>query len=286
MGGFDLFSAKVSETNWKAAENLGYPVNSPRDDIYFFAKENSSLLNSAIFSSDRGTGCCLETYKISKAPKKTQFGGVLRDCKDKAPVSNAAIVLKDGEGKTWTTTTDENGRYNFDLSASYYNLTLTINRELYNETTAVVKLDSINIDESGMLINKLVNTDLCIEKKLVIKPEDVVTLYFDFDKSVLKPAAVAKLDSIYNVLAAVPNATIQISGYTDGRGTVEYNAKLSDRRARACADYLISKGIDASRVSFVSFGACCPVEMELINGRDNADGRSKNRRALINVKKD
>ena len=48
----------------------------------------------------------------------------------------------------------------------------------------------------------------------------------------------------------------------------------------------IQKGIDMARISFESFGACCPVEMELINGRDNESGRSKNRRALINITKD
>jgi outer membrane protein OmpA-like peptidoglycan-associated protein len=69
-------------------------------------------------------------------------------------------------------------------------------------------------------------------------------------------------------------------------GSDKYNAKLSDRRARACANYLIKKGIGKERVSFVSFGECCPVEMEIINGRDNPDGRSKNRRALINLKKE
>ncbi len=78
-------------------------------------------------------------------------------------------------------------------------------------------------------------------------------------------------------------ATLQISGYTDGLGTVEYNKVLSDRRARACYQYLVDKGIDSSRITFESFGACCPLEMELINGRDNAEGRAKNRRALINV---
>jgi OmpA-OmpF porin, OOP family len=94
------------------------------------------------------------------------------------------------------------------------------------------------------------------------------------------------LDSIYTVLAEDSTATIQISGFTDGRGSEEYNKKLSDKRAKACADYLIQKGIDTGRISFESFGACCPVEMELINGRDNEDGRSKNRRALINITKD
>ena len=93
------------------------------------------------------------------------------------------------------------------------------------------------------------------------------------------------MDSIYRVMAEDPSVTIQISGYTDGLGSAVYNQKLSDKRAKACADYLIKKGIKASRVTLVSFGSCCPVEMELINGRDNPDGRSKNRRALINVKK-
>ena len=104
--------------------------------------------------------------------------------------------------------------------------------------------------------------------------------------TVMKTAAVEKLDSIYNVMVEHPTATIQISGYTDGLGSTEYNAILSDKRARACADYLIAKGIDTGRITFESFGACCPIEMELLNGRDNAEGRSKNRRALINVMKE
>ena len=87
------------------------------------------------------------------------------------------------------------------------------------------------------------------------------------------------------MLTENPTATIQISGYTDGLGSVEYNQVLSDKRARACADYLVEKGIDAARISFESFGACCPVEMEMLNGRDNPDGRSMNRRALINIDK-
>ncbi|MCS3798942.1 outer membrane protein OmpA-like peptidoglycan-associated protein [Chitinophagaceae bacterium OAS944] len=59
-----------------------------------------------------------------------------------------------------------------------------------------------------------------------------------------------------------------------------------DRRARSCARYFINKGVKASRITFESFGACCPLELELIDGRDNPDGRSRNRRALINISKE
>jgi len=293
MGGYDLFSVKGNETNWASPGNLGYPVNSSRDDIYFFAPEKTNLLSNAVVSSDRGEGCCLETYVITKAPKNKRLTGSLFDCNGSAPLADAQVILKDGYGKTWKTTTNANGKYSFEIgNEDHEPLTLSASKELYLDTTSSFKVE--NMDESDLLTDKLVNADLCIEKKpepkpepvLVIKAEDVVTVYFDFDKSLLKPEALQKLDSIYNIMAELPVTTIQISGYTDGVGTDAYNKVLSDKRARACADYLIQKGIDASRVSFVSFGACCPVEMEKINGRDNPDGRSRNRRALINVKKD
>jgi OmpA-OmpF porin, OOP family len=295
MGGYDLFAAKGTETTWKIAENLGHPVNSSRDDIYFFAPENTSLLSDAIFSSDRGSGCCLETYHVTKAPKNKRLTGLINDCKDNKPAIDAQVTLRDITGKTWQTMTDVDGRFVFEIGSEIYGgLSLTINKDQYLESASLFKPEKT--DETDLLTDNLINVTICIEKKpeekpvepepLVIKAEDVITVFFDFDKSLLKDEAIFKLDSIYDVMKKYPASTIQISGYTDGLGSTEYNAKLSDRRARACADYLIKLGIEASRVTFVSFGACCPIEMELINGRDNPDGRSRNRRALINVKKD
>ncbi len=292
MGGYDLFAAKGYETTWKQPENLGYPVNSSRDDIYFFAPEKTRLLANAIVSSDRGQGCCLETYNIVKAPKNKKLIGKLGDCADNAPLADVEIILKDDLGKTWKTTTNAEGKYSFDLGSEMHNnLSLSVSKYSYIDTTSAVNIE--NTDGSDPLIDKLTNTDLCIQQRpkpkpaeIVIKAENVVTVYFDFDKSNLKPEAIAKLDSIYNVLMEYPSATIQISGYTDGLGSDAYNKILSDKRAKACADYIIKKGIEAGRVSFLSFGACCPVEMEKIMGRDNPDGRSRNRRALININKE
>jgi OOP family OmpA-OmpF porin len=293
MGGYDLFETKGSEQSWKSPENMGHPINSSRDDIYFFAPEQKPLLSSAILSSDRGGGCCLESYTVVKTAKNKRFTGVVRDCQDNRPVAGAEIVFKDATEKKWRLTTDDEGKYVFEPgSATYKDLTLTISKNLYTAKASVFKIE--NTDESDLLIDQLINADICIEKQpeekpeepLVIKAEDVVTVYFDFDRSILKEAVINKLDSIYTIMTENAIVTVQISGYTDGLGSEEYNKKLSDRRARACADYLIKKGIDKNRIRFVSFGACCPVEMELINGRDNPDGRSLNRRALINVKKD
>ncbi|HKO80588.1 MAG TPA: OmpA family protein, partial [Chitinophagaceae bacterium] len=237
-----------------------------------------------IITSDRGSDCCLETYTISKAPKKKMVTGIIRDCRNEEPVADAEVIVKDSKGKNYRMTTGADGTYKFELVGDVNQQQVFVSKGLYKDTTAGITVTKT--DDSDWLTDVLVNTDICMDKKLVIKPETVVTLYFEFDKSELKGRSTEQLDSIYTVLIESPTATIQISGFTDGRGTVEYNKILSDKRAKSCADYLIQKGIDSTRISFESFGACCPVEMELINGRDNADGRSKNRRALINITKD
>lgn len=283
MGGYDLFMAKRNETDWKVAENMGHPVNSSRDDVYFYSAGDGALLNNAFFSSDRGAECCLETYSISKTAKKKMITGVINDCWNNDPLADAVVILKDANGNTRQFTTNADGRYSFDWNTEGQHQ-IFVSKEKYVEKNADIAINGKN--ESNWQTDTMYNTTMCIEKKLVIKVENVVTVYFDFDKHAIKERGTAQLDSIYNILINDTTFTIQISGYTDGRGTVEYNKILSDKRAKACADYLIEKGLDPTRISFFSFGACCPVEMELINGRDNPDGRSMNRRALINISKE
>jgi OmpA-OmpF porin, OOP family len=285
MGAFDLFAAKGSGTTWSEPRNMGYPVNSSRDDIYFFAPENKPLLADAIIGSDRGTGCCMETYRINKTPKQNRLHGLVLDNRTHKPIPGANVVLTTPSGTTRQTTSDITGNYIFDSVDNTFNdFNITVTKPSYRDTAAIVSITKT--DDANLLTDLFYNTDVFIEKKFVLKAENVVTVFFDFDMHNLKPEAIRKLDSVYNVLMEIPAATLQISGYTDGKGSVEYNKVLSDKRARACADYFIQKGIATSRITFESFGACCPLEMELINGRDNPDGRSRNRRALINITKE
>jgi outer membrane protein OmpA-like peptidoglycan-associated protein/tetratricopeptide (TPR) repeat protein len=280
MGGFDLFTSKGAVGNWNAVENAGHPVNSSRDDVYFFAAEGAPLLTKAIFSSDRGSDCCLQNYTVTKAPKKEKLTGVIRDLTDNNPVPDAEVTLKDATGKTWKQTTNAEGRYTFDLAGSGpYSLTIT--KKYYKEKTTTSQVETT--DDKDWAVDILKNRDEFIEKRVILRPETVVTVYFDFDKHNIKKDAGITLDSVYSVLTQFPGATLQISGYTDMKGTEEYNIVLADKRARACKQYLVSKGIDSNRISIESFGECCPVEMELIDGKDNPAGRAKNRRGLINV---
>jgi OmpA-OmpF porin, OOP family len=279
MGGYDLFTSKGWEKEWKPTENMGHPVNSIRDDVYYHTTDKTSVLKNAVFSSDRGSECCLETYTVSKAPKKKTLTGLVIDKKDNQPVSGATVIVNAG-GKQQKVTTDATGRYTIEVDTDVAG-NVTVSKHRYSEKQTEITI--INTDEKDWSTDKFTNKDIVLERKIILTPETVVTVYFDFDKHNIKDDAAFKLDSLYDILVKYPGAVVQISGYTDGLGTVEYNNILSDKRAKACADYLIAKGVDSSRISFESFGECCPLEMEVINGRDNADGRAKNRRGLINI---
>lgn len=281
MGGFDLYESANNGADWLPAKNMGHPVNSSRDDVYFFSASSDHLLTNALVSTDRGMECCLDTYQVTKAPKKKMLVGYVQDCNNNIAVSNAAVDLKDAEGNHFSTTTDSLGRFVYELKGKSNAGQFSVQKEWYNDKNVDLSIASAN--EAGWLVDTLYNAPICMDKKIILKVENVVTVYFDYDRSSLRERSKVQMDSIYAILTEDTTATVQISGYTDGKGSVEYNKKLSDRRAKSCADYLIEKGIDPARISFFSFGSCCPVEMELINGRDNPDAREANRRALINI---
>jgi peptidoglycan-associated lipoprotein len=91
---------------------------------------------------------------------------------------------------------------------------------------------------------------------MMIMQEDI---YFDFDRSTLKPAAQDNLTKKADWLRANPNATITIEGNCDDRGTNEYNLALGDRRADSAKAFLVDLGIAASRITTVSYGEERPV---------------------------
>jgi OOP family OmpA-OmpF porin len=99
---------------------------------------------------------------------------------------------------------------------------------------------------------------------------------FDFDKSALKPAAVASLNSLAGKVKSLTLEVIVAVGHTDSVGTDAYNQKLSIRRAEAVKKHLVSQGIDAKRIYVEGKGESQPVA-----DNKTAEGRAKNRRVQI-----
>ena len=103
-------------------------------------------------------------------------------------------------------------------------------------------------------------------------------IYFDYDKSILLQQSYTELRNLISLLEEYPKLKIEVGGHTDGRGSVDYNNRLSESRAKSVVDYLISKGIDPRRLQYKGYGKSRP-----ITTNDTEEGRAKNRRVEFRV---
>ncbi|HTZ69794.1 MAG TPA: peptidoglycan-associated lipoprotein Pal [Acetobacteraceae bacterium] len=104
-------------------------------------------------------------------------------------------------------------------------------------------------------------------------------VFFEFNSSSLSDAAQATLDKQAAFLQKYPQDSFQIAGNCDDRGTEEYNLALGNRRAHAAEEYLVAKGVSASRISTISYGKDRPTALG-----DNEEAWAQNRNAISSVK--
>jgi len=100
-------------------------------------------------------------------------------------------------------------------------------------------------------------------------------VFFDYDKSILRPDAKMALDKQVAWMARYPSFSVTVEGHADERGTREYNLALAEKRANAVKDFLVAKGVAATRIKVVSYGK----ERPEATGSNEAS-RAQNRRAV------
>ncbi len=103
-------------------------------------------------------------------------------------------------------------------------------------------------------------------------------IFFEFDKSTLLQQSYFELMRLTSLLETYPKMRIEIRGHTDAKGADSYNLRLSENRAKAVADYLISKGVDAKRIRYKGYGKSQPID-----SNDTEEGRAKNRRVEFKI---
>ncbi len=127
-------------------------------------------------------------------------------------------------------------------------------------TPPKVEPEATPIDTSTTIPEDVVTEEETDAPQEIIKESQFETVYFDFDKSSLRSDSKSGLDSNYDLLMQFPDVMVKIEGHCDERGTVEYNLSLGEKRATSCMDYLVGLGIDASRISTISYGKEKPVD--------------------------
>ncbi len=259
LGGLDIFTAKINnDGSFSEVENDGAEVNSPKDDFGYY---RDSEINKGFFSSNRDGGIGSDDiYRfISKDKCKQILKGIVTDGASGEFLAGVQMVLLNKQYKVIAeTTTDASGYYTFEVNCrrTYH---VRANKKDYTaketklkiaEVTGETKLD---IQLESTICRVAVGDDLgkCFGIKMI---------YFDLDKSNIRKEAALDLEKILDVLQQNPTMKLDIRSHTDCRQTAKYNMALSDRRAKATIAWLISKGVDKSRLTGKGYG-----ESQLIN---------------------
>lgn len=180
-----------------------------------------------------------------------------------------SVQIRDEEAQIYKGFPSEESNFRIPIKASIgdtVDLTLMLEKEGYLREeisfTQIIK-DSNIVDLNKTLIllmtpieyvvaSDLIGRDLM--KRFIINP-----IYFDFDKYNIRPDAAYELDKIVEIMNHFPNMIIDLASHTDCIGSDEYNQKLSDNRAKATMEYLISKGISKDRLTCKGYGKSKPV---------------------------
>lgn len=269
LGGLDIFVATINKDgSLSNPVNIGEPVNGVNDDFAFIVDE---AISAGYFSSNRlNGGDNDDIYSFVQLEDLREIceqilTGTITDAVSKEALDNAMITLIDENNNVVAKRfSDSNGKYAFKLECGKTYFLRGEKRE-YNTAEELVKTPT----KTGMLEVDLVLDPTSLKGRVgddLAKLLNLNPIYFDFDMSFIREDAELELQKVLSVLEDNPTLKIDIRSHTDSRGTSSYNERLSERRAASTRNYLISKGIDASRLTSKGYG-----ESELVN--ECSDGK-------------
>ena len=302
MGGYDLFKTELLENGkWTKPQNLGYPINSPDDDIYFvIAGNNKIAYYSAIRDDSKGfndiyqivflnndnnllldsednliasnTNPTSETT-IDKSTNLTIVKGIIIDENTGKPI-DAVIQIIDNETNevVYETTSNSNtGEYLVSLPPGK-NYGIAIKKDGYLFHTENFDL----VETEGGY------TEVKQDVKMVnVEENSIVTLnnlFFDVGNAEISKNSYAELNTAIEFMNDNPDIKVEIQGHTDNVGGLEFNKKLSQDRANAVVNYMVEHGIDRNRLVPVGYWYKSP------QGDNNSrEGRAKNRRVELKI---
>lgn len=286
MGGYDLFRTTGTPGNWTPPQNMGYPINSVRDDMYF-ATSNTRLLSNVVMSTDRASACCLELFGLTVTRSTKLVKAFVTDCDGNTSLTNATVIISNAKTGATLKTVRPNSDGSIEIMLDEaQDLKMTATLEGYKSGETLINIPYVSEEEESGRVDSFVDNRICLNK--IPPPVDVPILltnvYYDFNKADLKPESYPSLDEVVKLMNKYPDAVIEIGAHTDNKGSDAYNQKLSAARAQSVVNYLISKGISTERLRAIGYGESQPrAENNLPDGTDNPEGREQNRRTEFKV---
>ncbi|MFC7666555.1 OmpA family protein [Hymenobacter humi] len=186
-----------------------------------------------------------------------------RDDKAKTtlPIAGAQVSIAGPKGQRQTVTSGPDGKFSVKLdSVSSYTLVAERPGDFAARGTVSTVGRKPSQDQLPNLTNDIrLPVTLTLNKIILAKAIEVKDILYDYNKFNIRPDAAIRLDTLVQTLADNPKISIELSSHTDQRGKDAYNQKLSQQRAQAAVDYIVSKGIDKSRITAKGYGETRPI---------------------------
>lgn len=252
MGGLDIFVTHLEGGFWSEPQNMGYPVNTTRDDLGLWLDSTGTR---GYLSSTR-TGID-QVHALTIHPPEFALEGAITHAQTGEAVPGATVTLKNMSTlEEHRLVADDLGQFRFDLQGNTpYQVTAEAEGMLAQSTTA---------STVGLGLSTVLQADLQLEPLVVDKPMAVPNIYYDYDKWDIRPDAAVELNKLAKVFLDNPGITFELSSHTDSRGGDLYNLVLSDARAKSAVDYLVRQGVPPERLIARGYG-----ETVLVNGCSN-----------------
>ena len=252
LGGLDVFFTKEVDGKWASVRNVGIPVNSNADDFAFNINEATG---EGFVSSNRSGGKGSDDiYSIKRLIPicDVLLTANVMDAKTKLGIDSATTSISDKEGNIASTKISSSvGVTEFMLVCEEAGK-LIVSKEGYNSKIVDLRMSNEEFTSINVMLDP-------IEKIIVAEKIELDAIYFDFDKSNIKAEAAFELDKLVQIMNKYPEMTVSIESHTDSKGPSSYNQRLSERRAKTTSQYVISKGIDSSRLISTGKGESSPV---------------------------
>jgi outer membrane protein OmpA-like peptidoglycan-associated protein len=284
MGGYDIFKSTFeSFTNgqtggkWTKPVNLGEPINTPDDDVYFVITADGK---TGYYASAKEGGIGeKDIYEIKPVEKKTDKGpkltllkGTVMDKISLAPLESNIEITDNVKNEIISEIKSNSitGKFLISLpSGKNYGITVKADGYLFH---------SENFDIPDSAAYSEVSIHIKLEKLIVGSKIILRNIFFNFASDSLRNESFSELENVYALLTKNPGMRIEISGHTDNQGSLELNTKLSNARAKAVVEYLIKRGINTSRLEYKGYAYSQPVATN-----ENEEGRQLNRRVEFKV---
>ncbi|AUC75562.1 OmpA family protein [Olleya sp. Bg11-27] len=254
LGGLDIFMTNLDGSNQEIT-NLGKPINSSRDDFEFIIDEFSNI---GYLTSNRYNGKGDDDiYRFQRTFCTQLVSGTTVNKKTNVIIPYASVVVINEKGvEVQNLTSDQNGAFSYE-GACY--------KQKYN---VIASKDGYIQADQTFLVNPKKKEDVVLKLKLtpdtsqpaevgmdLVEVLNLKPIYFDFDKSNIRPDAELELKKVIDYMIKYPSVRIDVQSHTDSRASDDYNWALSNRRNVSTKQYIIQKGgISADRLEGKGYG--------------------------------